>query len=43
VAAFRELYGARLPVHLEIVALGELTGKAARGAYPRHAVCALSG
>ena len=37
VAAFRELYGERLPAHLEIVALGELTARAARDAYPHHA------
>ena len=43
VAAFRELYGERLPAHLEIVALGELTARAARDAYPHHVVRALSG
>ena len=43
VAAFRALYGARLPAHLQIVALGELTARAARDAYPDHAVRALSG
>ena len=43
VAAFRDLYGERLPDHLEIVALGELTARAARDAYPHHVVRALSG
>ena len=38
VAAFRDLYGRRLPEHLCFVALGELTARAARGAYPDHAV-----
>ena len=43
VAAFGALYGERLPDHLEIVALGELTARAAREAYPRQAVRVLSG
>ena len=43
VAAFRELYGARLPDHLELVALGELTARAARDAYPAHTVRGLGG
>ena len=38
VAAFRGLYGARLPEHLAMVALGGLTARAARSAYPGHAV-----
>lgn len=43
VAAFRDLYGARLPDHLEIVALGGLTARAARDAYPGHTVRGLGG
>lgn len=43
VAAFRDLYGESLPAHLQIVALGELTARAATDAYPRHAVHGLSG
>ena len=38
VAAFRDLYGQRLPEHLCFVALGGLTAQAARVAYPGHAV-----
>ena len=36
VTAFQKLYGSRLPAHLRIVALGELTSRAAGDAYPRH-------
>jgi len=43
VAAFRDLYGRRLPDHLRFVALGELTARATRAAYPDHAVRTLIG
>ena len=43
VAAFRALYGGELPDSLQLLALGELTAQAVRGAYPRRAVRALSG
>lgn len=43
VAAFRALYGGELPDGLLLLALGELTAQAVRGAYPRRAVRALSG
>ncbi len=43
VAAFRDLYGRRLPEHLCFVALGELTARAARDAYRRHSIRVLSG
>ena len=42
-AAFRALYGGRLPAGLELLALGELTAQAVRSAYPHRAVRLLSG
>lgn len=43
VDAFCTLYGEQLPADLQIVALGELTARAAKEAYPHHTVCLLSG